>query len=156
MAKRGKRPKQGVHPSRHLRSTVNTGLLHVYRGDWLRVTAGVKPEYRTWGHSKLGDQERPILLYTVVESTGEVLSQLAVLETSWKERLGEITPAGLADEGFADLDAFRTYWRGRYPKGGWRPLCTIQVHRIRLWTPADVEKQGRYLLRRLYGDRDEL
>jgi hypothetical protein len=76
---------------------------------------------------------------------------MMVLEDLRYEPLFEITgdPEGLAREGSASYDEFRSYWRQRL-RAKFRPMEMVWVHRVRLWTPEDRERMGAVLIDHLY------
>lgn len=75
-----------------------------------------------------------------------------VMEKTWREPLGGLSPESLSREGFDSLAHFRRYWMARHGGQLFRPLLEVQVYRVRPWTPDDVGPMGLAMLQRLYGE----
>jgi hypothetical protein len=76
-------------------------------------------------------------------------SRLLVLEATWREMLGAISPESLAAEGHTSMASFRDYWTRR-TKRRFAPLEQIQVYRVRPFTEEDTTTLGVGIIRRLY------
>lgn len=118
---------------------------------------GYKTEFRLNGRNGSYPVLLQIQLPTAVvgymsrRATDEHERHLLVLEDSWTEPLGAISPDSLEREGFADFAHFRRYWTGR-TKTRFRPLGRVQVFRVRPFTPDDIAVVGAVLFNRLYGE----
>ncbi len=124
----------------------------VARVDWVDVMSGAKREIRAYGHQE-GNRTMPYpaILYTRT-GDGSIMTALAVITDRWVEPLGAISGESLELEGFPDdLAGFRRYFAERYPKGGFRPLAKVLVHRLRPMTDEDVEHWRGEIWDRLYG-----
>lgn len=73
-----------------------------------------------------------------------------VLEETWKEPLGAISPESLKAEGFESLAQFRRYWMKR-TRRQFRPAALITCYRVRPWEPDDERRFGASIMERLYG-----
>jgi hypothetical protein len=131
----------------HRASTV---FLRAPGGDWSKIKLGVKREFRLTGSALLGLQcPTPVVVYT--NRNGQYEQVVMVLEATWRETLGAISPASLEAEGFPSVAHFRRYWMGR-TKRRFRPLDTCSVYRVRPWRDSDEQVMGMTLLNRLYGE----
>lgn len=75
-----------------------------------------------------------------------------VLERTWQEPLGAISPESLAAEGFPDYAHFRRYWMRRTRKH-FKPTRMVVAFRVRAWHgQADAILFGSEILTRLYGE----
>lgn len=131
-------------------STVN---LRIPRVDWPAITAGTKTELRTTGRgASLAYVHPPIPVvgFTIWDHQAPT-SRLLVLEELGSEPLGSISAASLEREGFASFGEFRRYWRTYRTREAFKPLTTVWVHRLRVFTPDDVEPSARRLFNHLYG-----
>lgn len=128
----------------------STTFLKVPGADWTSIKRGYKREFRLTGKALLGLQcPTPVVLYT--ERNGTYDQTVMVLEATWREALGSISPASLEAEGFPTIAHFRRYWMQRTKKH-FRPLDVCSVYRVRQWRPSDPEVMGLALLGRLYGE----
>jgi hypothetical protein len=134
--------------------TCTTVFLRVPSLDWPKVVTGEKRELRTMGRYALmaGRIRAPELVVGyLVRRYDERREQLLIVDDAWQEPLGAISPQSLAAEGFESFGEFRSYWKLRFPRSGWRPLSTVQVCTLRPFTPADHEPMAERLLQRIYG-----
>lgn len=117
--------------------------------DWAKVICGEKRMFRSYSRRVTP----PILPTAFIGYRFRIDDSLDTkvmwLEGTWQEPLGSITAEDLADEGFASLAEFRRYITERYPKGGYRPLATVQVYRVRPITDEDLDEFGRRLVREM-------
>lgn len=131
-----------------------TTFLRVPASDWLLVKQGRKTEFRATGRGVTQlwnvNPPTPVVAYAVTNARDDHDSRLMVLEKTWQEPLGAISPDSLAHEGFPDMASFRRYWIIR-TKRRFRPLSNVQVFRVRPWRPGDNEAMGVGLLMKLYG-----
>lgn len=135
-------------------SRAATVFLRVPADDWTAVKLGYKREFRSSGHGypALFNVECPtaVLAYATRDG-GRYESQLMVLEKTWREPLGAISPESLSREGFESIAHFRRYWIGR-TKRRFKPMAEVQAFIVRRFEPdTDPELLGRVLFRRLYG-----
>lgn len=124
-----------------LRRKVSNVILMVPDTDWAAVLSGSKTMFRSYSRRYL-----PTILPTLAIAwrrgpTG-LQTKTIVLEDTWQEPLGTVSEEDLRDEGFATLSDFRRYFEVRYPKGGYRPLATVQVYRVRPLREGDLEAHG--------------
>jgi hypothetical protein len=136
----------------------STLYLRVPADDWASVKQGYKSEFRM--KTGKGIQFLRILLPTPVVAymttrsglkAGRHDKVMMVVTDSWTEPLGAISADSLEREGFPDMAHFRRYWTGRTNQR-FMPLMSIQVFRVRRYTPEDREALGAILLDRLYGE----
>lgn len=131
-----------------------TKVLHVAQGDWPLVKRGLKTEYRhrikdTRRRRYLHDTPSPVVLSP---TKGHDFA-LAVLEATWFEPLGAISPESLQREGFESFAEFRRYWvlQREFNKRRFKAEDPAVVFRVRLaTTDEDFTYCGRLLLARLY------
>lgn len=144
-------------PQRYELKRAVTQFLRVPQHDWTAVKRGYKTEFRLAG-GKADSYPRllavefptPVVAY-VSRQNGMHEKIMLVLERSWVEPLGAISEESLQHEGFETIGHFRRYWTAR-TKMRFRPLQRVQVFRVRLYTPDDIEVLGAGLFRRLYGE----
>lgn len=145
----------GSHGPRPWRQRqARTIFLRVPAYDWVKVSRGVKTEFRASPKacSALWDVETPtvVVAYRQHAALGYD-ARLMVLEQRWQEMLGAITPESLGREGFETLAQFRTYWvareRRRFP-----PTRIVTAYRLRPFEPEDREEMARQVFERLYGE----
>lgn len=133
---------------------VRTTFLQVPSGDWASVKQGRKTEFRATGArmTQLWNVvcPTPVFGYTMRRNVSPE-GALLVLEATWREPVGAISPESLEREGFPDVAHFRRYWMNRY-KSRFAPMQEVQVYRVRPFAPEDEEKMGLQLLRKLYGE----
>jgi hypothetical protein len=136
---------------------LRTIFLRVPLADWPAVKRGVKREFRAGtgpnDKSQLWQVKTPtpVVAYSL-NKRGDHDAQLMVLEATWMEPLGAITPESLAAEGFKSLAEFRRYWMARERKR-FQPTRRTFVYRVRPWRGRfDEERFAALLLGRLYGD----
>lgn len=131
-----------------------TIFLRVPLYDWTSVTLGMKSEFRVtgagWGQFWMVQCPTPVLAY-VIKRDKTYDQKIMVLEKTWREPLGSISPESLSREGFPDLAHFRRYWMERTQQR-FGPLTEVQCHRVRKWNHGDAEQFGLLLLERLYGE----
>lgn len=120
--------------------------------DWAAVSTGYKTEFRMLGQFPWAASIKtptPVVAYT--SSQGYAAAKLMILEDTYTMPLGMISDESLEREGFADLAAFRSYWKKRTKKR-FALLDTVQVFRVRLVSAEDHEAMGQMLLTYLYGE----
>jgi len=122
--------------------------------DWVNIKLGMKSEFRVtgkgWGEFWNVHCPTPVVAY-IIKRDDTYDQQLMVLEKTYREKLGEISPDSLSREGFPTMAHFRRYWMER-TKQRFKPLSEVQVHRVRPWRPPDREIMANALLERLYGE----
>lgn len=131
-----------------------TSFLRVPADDWTAVRYGHKTEFRAAGHAvtQLWNVACPTpVVGWMHRRVGGYESRLLVLEATWQEPLGAISPESLEREGFQDIRSFRRYWMQRHNKR-FAPMQRVQVYRVRPFTGADEVTMGLQLLRKLYGE----
>lgn len=132
----------------------STIFLRVPTAEWINVRDGRKREFRASPRavSKLWNVQPPcaVVAYRHHSAYG-YQSKLMVLERTWEEPLGSISPESLEAEGFRTFADFRGYWVSR-EKTRFRPTRMIQVYVVRPFEQADVTDLGRSLFHRLYGE----
>jgi hypothetical protein len=131
-----------------------TVFLRVPHGDWTAVKHGSKTEFRSAGrgYPALFNVHCPTPVVAYATRDGETHeSMLMVLEKTWREPLGAISPESLEREGFASIAHFRRYWIAR-TKRLFRPMSEVQVYRVRAWRTGDIAALGCIILQRLYGE----
>lgn len=130
-----------------------TLFLRVPNADWIRVSRGLKREFRAGGGacSALWSVEppTPVVAYRHHKVHGHD-GQLMVLEGRWQEPLGAISAESLRAEGFETLAEFRSYWMEREHRR-FTPTRLITCYQVRPWEDGDAESFGAKLLDRLYG-----
>lgn len=133
----------------------STLSLRVPRVDWAAISAGTKTQLRGVGRGMPRflaiTPPRPIVLYSFMRFRDTAEFRLHVLEDVFYERLGAITPEGLAAEGMADLKEFRRYWSDRHHQSGFKPLTRVTVYCLRPWRDGDRERMADILIDHLYG-----
>lgn len=144
----------GAGPRPYKQRRARTIFLRVPQADWGAVRAGRKREFRASPKAtpQLWDVDPPlpVVAYTVSRSRGHQ-SQLMVLEATWREPLGAISPESLAAERQPDIAHFRRYWMTR-EHTAFKPTRMVSVFQIRPWVPSDAAAMGERLLERLYGE----
>lgn len=119
------------------------------------ICRGTKTEFRIPVHVRWGERTvecpTPVVGYAMQRWQAEADYRLFVVEALRVEPLGSISAESLRAEGFADISAFKSYWRRRYQTRGWRPLDRVNVLTVRPWREPDVDIMGTTLIRRLYG-----
>lgn len=135
-------------------SRAATVFLRVPADDWAAVKLGYKREFRAAGHGypALFRVQTPTAVLAYATRDGERYeSQLMVLEKTWREPLGAISPESLAREGFESIAHFRRYWIAR-TKRRFKPMAEVQAFVVRRFDPdTDPDALGRVLFERLYG-----
>lgn len=134
---------------------VETRFLRVPGSEWAEIAHGEKTEvrhhvgYAAWLVRDAVPPE-PIIAYSVLHSGRR--EKLMVLEQTWTEPLGSISPDSLRREGCENFADFRVAWKRRFNRGRWNPLNNVGVFRLRPWADEDAADFGERLLRRLYLD----
>jgi hypothetical protein len=131
-----------------------TTFLRVPADDWAAVKIGSKTEFRAAGHSvtQLWNVACPTPVVGWTARRNERYeSVMLVLEATWQEMVGSITPESLQREGFPSMAHFRRYWMSR-TKRRFRPLQKVQVYRVRPMTTEDEVSMGLQLFRKLYSE----
>jgi hypothetical protein len=132
---------------------VRTTFIRVPAADWAAVTRGSKTEFRSMGGETTAlwraQTPCPVVLYK--QAPGGWASQLMVLEETWRERLIEMSPESIANEGFASFEEFRAYWMRR-ERRKFAPMMTVSVYRVRGWREEDAAPMAMTILERLYGE----
>lgn len=132
--------------------SARTTFLRVPPVDWAGVKVGSKTEFRATGKhvTQLWNVQCPTPVVAWTLKPGDQYDKkLMVLEATWTEPLGAISPESIAREGFPDLAHFRRYWMARHHER-FRPLTSVQVYRVRRWESFDLTAMGEALLKRLY------
>lgn len=136
-------------------ATARTVFLRVPIAEWPKVRAGVKREFRASGghQTQVWNLATPCAVVAyAVRHTGSHEARLMVLERTWREKLGAISPESLAAEGCRTLAEFKRAWAKR-EKRRFPPLREVQVYRVRpINLDDDVPELGAALFKRLYGD----
>lgn len=131
---------------------VRTTFLRVPTIDWAAVKLGIKTEFRATGRAATQlwnvTTPCPVVGYRVSKGAGHD-SRLLVLESTWSEPLGAISPESLAREGVSSLAEFRSYW-SRRTEHRFPPLQTVQVYRVRPLLTDDRVPLACGLLEKLY------
>lgn len=134
---------------------VRTTFLRVPAEDWALVKQGRKTEFRAAGGAvtQLWNVKcpTPVVGYMVRRTVQTYESGMFVLEATWQEPVGAISPESLAREGFPDMAHFRRYWMQR-TKRRFRPLQHVQVYQLHPMMPDEQTTMGLQLLRKLYGE----
>jgi hypothetical protein len=132
-----------------------TVFLRVPHTDWAAIKRGSKTEFRTHGlgYPALFNVKTPtaVVAYVMRGKPPRYEHCMLVLEETFREPLGAISPESLAREGFPDIAHFRRYWMGR-TKLRFRPLSEVQAYRVRPYRQGDTAMLGLVLMERLYGD----
>lgn len=133
--------------------SARTVFLRVPTVDWAAVKVGSKTEFRAAGGKEITQLwnikvPTPVVAYTV-RSGGVYDKALMVLEATWREPLGAISPESIQREGYPDMAHFRRYWMSRTHRR-FTPLTSVQVYRVRAWQNGDLTALGEALLQRLY------
>lgn len=133
--------------------STRTTYLRVPTVDWAAVKLGSKTEFRQAGGKEITQlwnvtTPTPVVAYTV-RSGDRYEKTLMVLERTWREPLGAITPDSLAAEGYPDMAHFRRYWMSRTHRR-FTPLTNVQVYSVRPWRDTDMAELGAALLSKLY------
>lgn len=136
---------------------LSTAFLRVPEGDWAAIVNGHKREFRSSGRVVTQvwrlQCPTPVAAYTVAGPPSHRQHRgprVLVLEKTWREPVGAISPESLELEGYSDIRFFRRYYMERTGRP-FRPLAEVQVYRVRPWEPEDREALGVALLERLYG-----
>ena len=143
---------RGPRPYRQRQAS--TLFLRIPVAEWAEIMCGVKREFRAapGNSSALWNVEPPVpVVGYKVDSYGRYEARLIVLEATWREPLGAISPESIEAEGFASFAEFRRHWVLR-EKRYFPPLATTSVYRVRPWTPEDAQLMSDRLLGLLYGD----
>jgi hypothetical protein len=132
-----------------------TSFLRVPADDWPSVRQGRKTEFRATGARHMTQMwnvtcPMPVVGYAF-RRAAEPDSALLVLEATWREPIGAISPESLEREGFPDIAHFRRYWMERY-KRRFAPMQTVQVYRVRPAARDDLAILGLKLIEKLYGE----
>lgn len=148
---------RGPRPYRQTRTS--TLFLRVPVAEWGLVKRGAKREFRAApGSQSQGfdavNPPMPVVAYSV-DRQGRHDAKLMVLERTWKEPLGAITPQSLAAEGCRDLAAFRRRWMLANRKR-FTPTRLVAVYVVRPWRDElDMREMADRLLEHLYGEWTE-
>lgn len=143
----------GPKPFRQVRTS--TIFLRVPTVDWQSVKRGRKTEFRSGvgrNITQLWQVQTPTPVVGYCQSrTRGYESALLLLEATWREPLGAITPESLQREGFESFAHFRRYFMQR-ERRHFTPTREVQAYRVRPWQPSDFTPMADALLTRLYGD----
>lgn len=142
----------------YAQARLSTLFLRVPATDWASVLGGYKREFRVRGDgiSRLNRAKTPtpVVAYAVAgPPTARVHygPALMVLEGTYRQPVGAISPESIEAEGFTDIAGFRRYWMQRTQRP-FRPLDEVHVYRVRPWYQLDRDDMGHLLLERLYGE----
>jgi hypothetical protein len=130
-----------------------TTFLRVPSADWPKVKQGAKTEFRATGRgvTQLWNVKTPTPVVGYAHYAQRWDSRLLVLEATWQETLGAITPESLEREGFETLAHFRRYWMERTHRR-FPPMAKVQCYRVRPMVDDDLASLGQAMLQRLYGE----
>lgn len=145
----------GNGPKPFTQRRASTVFLRVAGVDWPAVKRGQKTEFRSGIGRNVTQMWSlvtpcPVVAYSYSKVAG-YSHALMVLEETWREPLGAITPESLAREGFATFAEFRRYIMAR-ERRHFTPTREVAVFRVRPWTPDDERTMADALLDRLYGE----
>lgn len=129
-----------------------TVFLRVPVHEWPAVKMAVKSEFRaSGGHTtQVWNLTPPVAVVAyAVRAAGTHDAKLMVLEDTWRERLGAISPESLVAEGCKTLAEFKRQW-ARANKRRFPAMKEVQVYRVRPIAPDDIPTLGELLFRRLY------
>lgn len=122
--------------------------------DWKQIKYGMKREFRMAETHTFAFEKYPMELPipVVVFKTGwhDHDGKLMVLEETWLEVLGAISPESLAEEGCETLAEFKQRWRTLRDKRGFDPLKQVRVFRVRLWEDGDDRLMADQIFEHLY------
>lgn len=145
---------RGAGPRPYKQRRARTVFIRVPNSEWGAVKSGKKREFRASPNNtpQLWDVDTPlpVVAYAVSKAHG-YRAQLVVLESTWREPLGSISPESLAAEGQPSINHFRRYWMAR-EHTAFKPTRMVAVFRLRLWVPSDDREMADKLLERLYGE----
>lgn len=143
------------HPKPYRQASAKTVFLRVPAADWSAVKMGVKGEFRASGgqQTQVWNLRPPIAVVAyAVRTSGTHDCRLMVLEKTWREPLGAISPAGLAAEGCKTLAEYKRKW-AKQNKRRFPAMKQVQVYQVRPFVPSmDVALFGTELFLRLYGE----
>lgn len=145
----------GRGPKPYTQRSASTVFLRVPREDWPLVKRGHKTEFRS-GIGRNVTQgwnlvcPCPVVAYSVSKVTGYD-NRLMLLEETWREPLGAITPESLEREGFSSFAEFRRYFMAR-ERRHFTPTREVSAWRLRPWESSDFSAMAESLLKKLYGD----
>lgn len=139
-------------PRRLLARRLVVQSLRVVTGDYARIRAGEKREYRTYKLRihQLREGECAIV-YASAGPRKPLRTSLVVVEASYVEPLGAISPESVSLEGFTTFREFRTYFRERERVKGFRQLDRVQVVRFRPFHEHEKSALSEALFDDLYG-----
>lgn len=143
----------GAGPRPYTQRQARTIFLRVPYGEFGLVVAGRKPEFRASPRActQLWSVEppAPAVAYAIFPRRG-YKHALVVLEETWREPLGSITPESLERERQPSFAHFRRYWMKR-EKTAFKPTREVSVFRVRPLGAGDEEEMAAMLFERLYG-----
>jgi hypothetical protein len=144
---------EGRGPKPYKQTQLRTTFLRVPTADWPAIKRGVKTEFRSQG-GNVNPMWRvqtpcPVVVYRKAPAGYDAL--LMVLVETWREKLIEMSPESLANEGFATFEEFRHHWMRR-ERRKFMPLAEVSVYRLRPWTEEDRRMMADMILERLYGE----
>jgi hypothetical protein len=130
-----------------------TTFLRVPSADWPKVKQGVKTEFRATGRAitQLWNVKTPTPVVGYAHYAGTWDSRLMLLEATWQETLGAISPESLEREDFPTLAHFRRYWMERTHRR-FPPMAKVHCYRLRPMKDEDMAPAGLAMFRRLYGE----
>lgn len=145
----------GAGPRPYTQRQARTIFLRVPYGEFSRVVAGKKTEFRASPRSctQLWSVEppTPVVAYAIFPGQRYERS-LMVLESTWREPLGAAArPESLEREGQPSFAHFRRYWMKR-EKTAFRPTREVSVFRVRPLEPGEDAELAASLFERLYGE----
>jgi hypothetical protein len=114
---------------------------------------GVKTEFRATGRAitQLWNVKTPTPVVGYAHYAGTWDSRLMLLEATWQETLGAISPESLEREDFPTLAHFRRYWMERTHRR-FPPMAKVHCYRLRPMKDEDMAPAGLAMFRRLYGE----
>lgn len=145
---------RGAGPRPYKQRRARTVFIRVPDSEWGAVKSGKKREFRASPNNtpQLWDVDTPlpVVAYAVSKGLG-YRSQLMVLEETWREPLGSISPESLVAEGQPSMAHFRRAWMAR-EKTAFKPTRMVSVFKMRPWGPTDDRYMADKLFERLYGE----
>lgn len=118
--------------------------------EWPAIKYGQKREFRsTFRVLSLVACEKPTPVIGYRSGGGDYDQRIMVLENSWSEPLGAISPESLAAEECDTLKEFKTRWAVNHT-GRFSPLQTVYVYQVRPWGDSDQEHWEKHIFNKLY------
>lgn len=133
----------------------STLFLRVPWQEFRAVVSGRKTEFRA-APGKASQLDRaetptPVVAYrNNPRRQNPYEARLMVLEETWQEPLGSISPESLRRERQPDFAHFRRYWMQRTHRP-FAPTRMVICYRVRPWQEEDQRRFERAIFRRLYG-----